>query len=102
MNSKNKNSEEEVYIAKKIYDVASASAKLFSKEFNAYSRMVSKQIAAFRKATIICGRAAAKQAKHDDKRAPEDDISILPKSEAADIYVLGESSDEYVFECLGY
>lgn len=102
VNSKNKNSEEEVYIAKKIYDVASASAKLFSKEFNAYSRMVSKQIAAFRKATIICGRAAAKQAKHDDKRAPEDDISILPKSEAADIYVLGESSDEYVFECLGY
>lgn len=91
--------EEEVYIAKKIYDVASASGKLFSKEFNTYQRMVSKQIAAFRKATIICGRYAAKYAKGNQ---PREDISILPNQESAIVQVLGEVSDDYVYECLGY
>lgn len=91
--------EEEVYIAKRIYDVASASCKLFSKEFNSYQRMISKQIAAFRKATIICGRYAAKYAKGN---ILQDDDSISTKQESTIAQVLGEVSDDYVYECLGY
>lgn len=85
----------EVYIIKKVYDVASESTKLFTKEFAAYNRTVAKQIAAYRTVVVLCGRAAAKAVK-GEKPAAED------VKESAIMYTLRESSDAYVFECLGY
>lgn len=91
-------SEVEVYKMKKLYDVASQTTKLFSKEFAAYTRVASKQIAAYRKALILCGRAAAKAAKGESTSKNTEEVN----NESAIMYVLGESSDAYVYECLGY
>lgn len=98
LKSKAETSETEVYIANKMFQVASSSAKLFSKEFAAYNRTATKQIAAYRKAVILCGRAAAKSAKGTDESKSDKTV----EQEAAAMYVLGESSDAYVYECLAY
>jgi hypothetical protein len=105
----------EVYKMKKLYDVASQNAKLHSKEFNTYTNVAAKQIAACRKAVILCGRYAKKGSKAEEtatdtkgKSAKDDDVEVLHGEVVDDfkesmiMYALGESSDEYVFECLGY
>lgn len=90
------NGEVEVYKMKVLYDAASKTTKFYSKKFSTYTNIASKQIAAYRKAFILCGRYALKISKGEGAKAEE------AKNEAAITYALGESSNEYVYECLGY
>lgn len=81
----------QVYKMNKLYEVASKICNTFSKEFSAYTNMAIKQVAAYRKAFIICGRYAL--AKANGKEVQQ---------EAMTIHMIGESSDLYVFESLCY
>ena len=96
--AKKKAGDVEVYKMKTLYDIASKTTQLFSKEFGVYTRTATKQIAACRKATILCGRAAKKAVKGEDVNKTEENVN----QESATMYVLGESSDAYVYECLAY
>lgn len=95
-NSKGKD-EIEVYALNKLYSVSSETCNLFSKEFKAYISIAMKQIAAYRKAAILCGRYALKKSKGE---APATEVEA--NTEAMLSWAIGESSDVYVAECLGY
>ena len=99
-----KASEYEVYQAKVIYDFASTSCKELSKTFQTYNYALNKQLAAHRKAFIICGRYALNRSKGG--KDVEEDVPVEKVEgevvEAAMIYALGEASDMYVMEALGY
>lgn len=85
--------EVEVYKMNTLYQVASKTCNMFTKEFNAYTHLAAKQIAACRKATILCGRYALKASK--GVKVEEEKVA----EESAIMNALGESSDMYVFEC---
>ena len=95
-NSKGKG-EIEVYALNKLYSVSSETCNLFSKEFKVYISIAMKQIAAYRKAAILCGRYALKKSKGE---APATEVEV--EQEAMLAWAIGESSDVYVAECLGY
>ena len=103
LGSGTKASEYEVYQAKVIYDFASTSCKELSKTFQLYNYALNKQLAAHRKAFIICGRFALKASKggKDVEDVPVEKVEG-EVVEAATIYALGEASDMYVMEALGY
>lgn len=97
-----KASEYEVYQAKVIYDFASTSSQKLSKVFSLYNYALNKQLAAHRKAFIICGRYALKKSKGgNDEDVPVEKVEG-EVVESAFIYALGEASDIYVAEALGY
>lgn len=102
--NKKDSSELSVDIANRLYNVASRCTKILSKEFSAYTRILTKRLAAYRKATILCGRAALKAAKGEtnDTTAEEKEETNESINSESVLYALGESSDAYVFECLGY
>ena len=103
LNKKN-NSTLSVKVANILYNTASAASKTLSKEFSAYTRILTKRLAAYRKATILCGRAALKAAKGktNDTTAKEKEETNESINSESVLYALGESSDAYVFEYLGY
>lgn len=88
--------EVEVYKLNKIYKASSATCSLFSKEFKVYTSLAMRQIAACRKAAILCGRYALKKSKGE--AATEEKAA----QESMVMWAIGESSDMYVAECLGY
>lgn len=90
---KGKAGETEVYKLTKMYNAASKTVRLFSKEFSAYTNIAVRQVAAYRKATIICGRYALKKSKGE---------ATNEATEAIFNAALAESSDTYVFECFAY
>lgn len=85
------------YIANKKYQIASATIRHFSSRFKAYNQVNNAIVAAYRKAFIICGRYAAKKAKGETV-----DTEEKAAQEAVTMYMLGESSDQYVMNCLSY
>lgn len=95
---KNDWNELDTYIVNKKYSAASTTCKVYQKKMNLYFNVASKQIAAFRKVVILCGRYAAKHVKGDKKE--ETGLTVVQNS--AIMAVIGESSDLYVAECLGY
>lgn len=99
-----KASEYEVYQAKVIYDFASTSCKELSKTFQTYNYALNKQLAAHRKAFIICGRYALSASKKGAKDTEDVPVEKVEGEvvEAAMLYALGEASDMYVMEALGY
>lgn len=97
--SKKTAGEVEVYKLNKLYKVSSETCNLFKQEFSAYISLASRQIAACRKAAILCGRYAAKKAKGAETK-PETEEKAA--NESMIMWALGESSDVYVSECLGY
>lgn len=104
--SKKKGGEVESYKMNKLYLAASTTCKLFSKEYKAYTVIAMKQIAACRKAAILCGRYALKKSKNASTDAKADTNTATSEEqnveESALMWIIGESSDAYVAEMLGY
>ena len=90
-----KNKEEDVYILNKIYSATTETCRYFSKEFKIFTKVTAQQIAAYRKAAIICGRYAAKVAK-GGVPSTETDSEEKSANESMIMWALGESSDVYV------
>lgn len=103
----------EVYKLNKIYSITSRMARVVAKFNSAFINAKVKQQAAYRRAFIICGRAAYKASKKATKKdsgnaaisnnmentgeeAPEE------MEESVMMDILSESSDLYVYEMLGY
>lgn len=98
----------EVKKALAIYNVASETVKVYSKSWSFFTALASKQIAACRKAMLICGNYAAKKAGkaasaegEKVERLKDEDVEVLNNSAMLE-WAIGESSDMYVAECLGY
>ena len=83
------------------YNVVSAMCKHATKVLSMAINGVSRQIAAYRKCWILCGRYAAKKAKGGEKSKETATAESVALEEAMQI-ALAESSDIYVFERLGY
>ena len=83
----------EAYMLNKKYIAASKTCSLFSREFKAYTNTAIKQLAACRKVVIICGRYALKKSRGGKEE--------VQHNSAID-WAIGESSDLYVYETLGY
>lgn len=94
VNSKAETTEDEVYIANKAYSAASESVKALSKAFSVYNKYITKQLSSWRKAVILCGRAAAKAVKGEKATDNVEESMVM--------YALGEASDQYVIESLEY
>lgn len=94
-NCKTGNNELDLAISKAKYDLVI----LFIKQVNKYSKkdfeMAKKQIAAYRRLIIICGKYALKNgnSKSTDTNTSEETVN----SESALDYIIGESSDQYVY-----
>lgn len=109
--SANDRSELDVKKALATYNVASETVKVYSKSWSFYTSLASKQISAYRKALLICGNYAAKKAgkpveKENTKgekieRLKPEDVEVLNNSALIE-WAVGESSDIFVAECLGY
>lgn len=113
-------SEFEVYKLNKVYQITSKYSKQISRANTVYINAIVKQIAACRKAFIICGRYAYKKAGGKEEETTTTKISNqtaggrqlpaarptqLPTAranEAAINFALGESSDVYVYEKFAY
>lgn len=94
---------EEVAHAK--YQGAMIACNTFSKEFKAYTNLVIKQVAACRKALILCGRYANKGASDKDGSKESDEKIEKVEGEiveSAIMYALAEASDAYVYESLAF
>lgn len=89
-------SEMEVYRLNLKYKVASETCSTMSKYFKAYTAVAMKQVAAYRKASILCGRYALKAVKGAEP-AKEEGVG-----ESLIMWAIGESSDLYVEERFGY
>lgn len=104
-------SELEVKKSLAIYNVVSETVKVYSKSWSFYTSLASKQIAACRKAMLICGNYAAKKAGkaaagentkgEKVERLKPEDVEVLNNSALIE-WAVGESSDMFVAECLGY
>ena len=72
-----------------VYRATSAACRLALKKFNVYSDLEVREIAAYRRAIICCGRYALKLSK-----------GIRESVELQEMlnYSAGESSDAYVFD----
>lgn len=91
-----KGDELEVYRAKSVYEVSASFVSGYMKLFNDYTHVLVKQIAAYRKAYIICGKYTKGGKSKDDAKAEEKvEESVL-------MYTLSESSDEYVYAHFAY
>lgn len=108
---KNGGDELEVYKLNKIYSITSRMARVVAKFNSAFINVKVKQQAAYRRAFIICGRAAYKASKKGSKKAsnnaPENTGGEAPEEVEAEgesvmMDLLSESSDLYVYEMLGY
>ena len=98
---KDKNVDEEtVKFAKASYDIVSYICNSGSKYISKLVNGVSRQIGAYRKCWILCGRYAAKKAKGEESetKATAESVALEEAMQIA----LAESSDIYVFERLGY
>lgn len=92
-------SEIEVKKALAIYSVTSETVKVYSKSWSFYTSLASMQISACRKAMLICGNYAMKKSgKTNDKK---ETTEVLQNSALIE-WAVGESSDIFVAECLGY
>jgi len=75
------------YKAVKIYNVASAAAKILLKKLKVVTDLSVREIAAMRKAIIVCGNYAIKKSKGKNANVNEETIMDFC-----------ESSDQYVFD----
>lgn len=87
------NDERAVLKIESIYRCASAAAKLAAKKYNAYYGITVREIASYRRALLSCGRYALKK-----NGSVEESVEVQEMMN----YVLGESSDLYIFEKFGY
>ena len=92
----------EVYKAKTVYKASSELVNGYMKMFNEVTHVFTSQIAAYRKALIICGRYAKKGSNAtsdvaDDKKENDTDVT-----ESVLLYSLAESSDDYVYGFFAY
>ena len=93
------------------YIVFSSQVKYLSITWSTFTSLLTSQIAASRKAMLICGNYAAKKAgkpveKENTKgekieRLKPEDAEVLNNSALIE-WAVGESSDMFVAECLGY
>lgn len=94
---KNKSGDLDVYKAKMVYDATSLVTKSYTHLFAEYTNLAARQLAAARKAFLICGKYCNKKANGENPAKEEDQAT----AEAVDFAVM-ESSDEYIFSVLGY
>ena len=94
-NRKTGNNELELAISKAKYDLVIIFIKLINKESKKEFEMAKKQIAAYRKLIIICGKYALKNA--NGKPTNTDTTEEKVNKESALDYIIGESSDQYVY-----
>ena len=112
----------EIYKMNTIYRLVSRGARAVIKSNNTFINVASKKLAAFRKAFIICGRycynKVANRSDLDDNKATtgsggernqeetkttnESYANLVMSNDSFFIEALGEASDTYVFERLGY
>ena len=83
-------------ISKAQYDIVINAIKTTNKEAKKAFEMAKQQIAACRKLIIIAGKYALKGNKGEDKAA-EANTAEEAASESALDYIIGESSDQYVY-----
>lgn len=89
------NNELELAISKAKYDLVILLIKLINKGFKKEFEMAKKQIAAYRRLIVICGKYALKNgnSKSTDTNTSEEKVN----NESALDYIIGESSDQYVY-----
>lgn len=103
LKSKKDDSDFEVYVANEMSKVVSGSSTILAQVFTAYTNATKKRIAAYRKAFILCGRAAMKASNANAKQTGTAVAVVNQTHESAESqWIIGEASNDYVFECLAY
>lgn len=101
LKSKKDDSDFEVYVANEMSKVVSGSSTILAQVFTAYTNATKKRIAAYRKAFILCGRAAMKASNANAKQTGTA-VAVVGHESAESQWMIGEASNDYVFECLAY
>lgn len=103
LKSKKDDSDIEVFAANEMSKVVSGSSTMLAQVFTAYNNATKKRIAAYRKAFILCGRAAMKASNANAKQTGTAVAVVNQTHESAESqWIIGEASNDYVFECLAY